>query len=35
VEGVPLSRETWDSIAASARSIGLDEARVRRALDRA
>jgi hydroxycarboxylate dehydrogenase B len=35
VEGVPLSRETWDSIAASARSVGLDEARVRRALDRA
>jgi hydroxycarboxylate dehydrogenase B len=31
-EGVPLSRETWNSIAAAARSVGLDHARVKRTL---
>ncbi|WP_158818122.1 malate/lactate/ureidoglycolate dehydrogenase [Methylocapsa sp. S129] len=31
-EGVPLSAETWESIAAAARSVGLEEARVNRTL---
>ena len=33
-DGVPLPRETWDSIAAAARSVGLDSARVARTLSR-
>ena len=32
-EGVPLSQETWDSIVAAALSVGLDSARVRRAIE--
>jgi uncharacterized oxidoreductase len=31
-EGVPLPRETWESIAAAARAVGLDDARVARTL---
>ena len=31
-EGVPLPREIWDTIAAAARSVGLDEARIAQAL---
>jgi uncharacterized oxidoreductase len=33
-DGVPLPRETWDSIAAAARGAGLDSARVERTLSR-
>jgi uncharacterized oxidoreductase len=31
-EGAPLTRETWNSIAAAAIGVGLDEARVKRSL---
>ncbi|MGA2793884.1 MAG: malate/lactate/ureidoglycolate dehydrogenase [Roseiarcus sp.] len=33
-EGVPLSQETWDSIAATALAVGLEDARVKRALSK-
>ncbi len=34
-DGVPLPDETWDSIAAAARSVGLDSTRVERTLSKA
>jgi hypothetical protein len=33
-EGVPLTQETWNSIAAAAIGVGLDDARVNQSLIR-
>ncbi len=33
-KGVPLPQETWDSIAATALAVGLEDARAKRALSK-